>query len=189
MTTKITADDRILVTGAAGFLGSHIVPALRKAFPGAALLTVGRKDYDLLNQAAATQMFADLKPTIVVHLAAKIGGILANRSYPADFCYENLLSTVLVFEADHRAGARKLIGFMGGCSYPATARSPIAEDQFWQGYPQPESTPIRRPSSCSCCFPARTASSTASIPSCWCRATCMASTTISIWKLRTSYRR
>ncbi len=114
---------------------------MQKAFPGAALLTVGRKDYDLLDQSAAARMFAELRPTIVVHLAAKIGGILANRTYPADFCYENVLGTVLVFEAARRAGVRKLIGFMGGCSYPATARSPIGEDQFWQGYPQPESAP------------------------------------------------
>jgi GDP-L-fucose synthase len=141
MTTEITKNDRILVTGAAGFLGSHITPALQSAFPEAAVLPVGRKDYDLLDQAAVTRMFTEQRPTIIVHLAAKIGGILANRTYPADFCYENLLSTVLVFEAAHRAGVRKLIGFMGGCSYPATARSPIDEAQFWQGYPQPESAP------------------------------------------------
>jgi GDP-L-fucose synthase len=141
MTTSVTKSDRILVTGAAGFLGSHIVPALERAFPDARQMTVGRSDYDLLDQSAATRMFADLKPTIVVHLAAKVGGILANRTYPADFCYENLFGTVLVFEAARRAGVRKLVGFMGGCSYPATASSPIGEDQFWQGYPQAELAP------------------------------------------------
>ena len=81
------------------------------------------------------------RPTFLVHLAAKVGGILANRTYPADFCRENLLSTVLVFEHARRARVRKFVGFMGGCSYPAKATSPIGEDQFWQGYPQPESAP------------------------------------------------
>jgi GDP-L-fucose synthase len=141
MTTTISPADRILVTGAAGFLGSHIVPSLRQAFPQSTLLTVGRKDYDLLHETEVERMFREQRPTIIVHLAAKIGGILANRTYPADFCYENLISTVLVFEHARRAKVRKLIGFMGGCSYPATACSPIGEDQFWQGYPQPESAP------------------------------------------------
>ena len=98
------------------------------------------------HEAEVERMFCEQRPTILVHLAAKVGGILANRTYPADFCYENLVSTVLVFEHARRAGVRKLIGFMGGCSYPAAARSPIGEDQFWQGYPQPESAPIRRQS-------------------------------------------
>ena len=141
MATEITPDDRILVTGAGGFLAAHIVPALRNAFPQATLLTVRRKDYDLLHETEVERMFRQERPTILVHLAAKVGGILANRTYPADFCYENLVSTVLVFESARRAGVRKLVGFMGGCSYPAAARSPIGEDQFWQGYPQPESAP------------------------------------------------
>jgi GDP-L-fucose synthase len=139
MPFEVTQNDRILVTGAAGFLGSHVVPALEKAFPAATVLPVARKDYDLLDQAAVARVFADLKPTVVVHLAARVGGIYANRTYRADFCYENLLNEVLVFEAAHRSGVRKLVTFMGGCSYPAAARSPIGEDQFWQGFPHPSS--------------------------------------------------
>lgn len=141
MATTIRKDDRILVTGASGFLGAHVVPALRSAFPQAALLTVRRKDYDLLDENEVERMFREQRPTILVHLAARVGGILANRTYPAVFCYENLVSTALVFEHACRAAVRKLVGFMGGCSYPAAARSPIGEDQFWQGYPQPESAP------------------------------------------------
>lgn len=139
MTTTVTRDDRLLITGASGFLGSHVVPVLRKAFPDTALLTVRRKDYDLLREAEVERMFRDLKPTVVIHLAAKVGGILANRDFPADFCYENLLNNTLVFEHARRARIRKLVTFMGGCSYPADAKSPIDESQFWRGYPQSES--------------------------------------------------
>ncbi len=141
MATAVTNKDRILVTGASGFLGSHITPVLRRAFPETMLQAVRRKDYDLLHEADVERMFREQKPTLVVHLAAKVGGILANREYPADFCYENLLQGALVFEHARRAKVRKLVTFMGGCSYPADARSPIDESQFWKGYPQGESAP------------------------------------------------
>jgi GDP-L-fucose synthase len=84
-------------------------------------------------------MFREVKPSIMVHLAAKVGGILANRDFPADFAYENLLINTLVFEQARRANLRKLVTFVGGCSYPADAKSPIDESQFWRGYPQKES--------------------------------------------------
>lgn len=86
-------------------------------------------------------MFLRHKPDVVVHLAGYVGGIGANRAYPADFYYRNTLLTAHVFHQSAISGVRKLIYPFGGCSYPAKAASPIGEDQLWQGYPQPESAP------------------------------------------------
>ncbi len=130
---------RILVTGANGFLGHHIVPELKKAFPAAELVTVTRRDYELLEPGAPARMFRDIHPDGVVHLAAKSGGILDNRQRPADYFYENLAMNTAVLHEACKAGVRKLVTFMGGCSYPATAVSPIGEDQMWNGFPQRES--------------------------------------------------
>ena len=129
---------RILVTGATGFLGHHIVPALRASF-GAEVIGVGRKDYDLLEPDRAETMLAAIKPDAVVHLAARVGGIIANKKYPADFFYQNVTINTALFHAAYKAGVNKLLTLMGGCSYPAKATSPIGEDQMWNGYPQAES--------------------------------------------------
>lgn len=130
---------RILITGATGFLGHHIVPALRAAFADAELVAVGRRECDLLEPGAAARLMADTRPNAVVHLAAKSGGIQDNRKRPADYFYENLAMNTAVFEAAFRAGASKFLTLMGGCSYPATSVSPIGEDQMWNGFPQIES--------------------------------------------------
>jgi GDP-L-fucose synthase len=131
---------RILVTGATGFLGRHIVPALQRELK-AEIIGVGRRDYDLLDPAQAAKMLQNVRPDAVVHLAAKVGGIIANKAYPADFAYENLAINTQTFHACFKAGVGKFLTVMGGCSYPAQAASPIGEDQMWQGYPQPESAP------------------------------------------------
>ena len=94
-----------------------------------------------MRQLDVARMFEDLRPEIVFHLAAYVGGILANRDKPADFCYRNLVLGAEVIHQAQQAGVKKYITLMGGCSYPAHAPSPIEETQLWQGYPQPESAP------------------------------------------------
>ncbi|MFH1969794.1 MAG: NAD-dependent epimerase/dehydratase family protein, partial [Verrucomicrobiota bacterium] len=126
------------MTGATGFLGHHIVPALRASFD-AEVIGVGRKDYDLLKAGQSEVMLADIKPDAVVHLAARVGGIVANIKYPAEFFYQNVIINTALFHAAYKAGVKKLLTLMGGCSYPAMASSPIGEDQMWDGYPQAES--------------------------------------------------
>ncbi len=131
----------ILITGASGFLGSHVVPVLARRYPEAELIPLGSKDYDLTEQDRVRQMFADHRPELVVALAGYVGGIGANVAYPADFFYRNLVIQTLTIHEAWKAGVEKLLTVMGGCSYPAAASSPISEDQMWEGLPAFESAP------------------------------------------------
>ncbi|MBP5786587.1 MAG: NAD-dependent epimerase/dehydratase family protein [Kiritimatiellae bacterium] len=130
---------RILVTGATGFLAHHLLPILRREFPDAELVPVSRADADLLLPGAPADLLARVRPDLVVHMAAKSAGILANRLRPADFFYENLCMNLHMFHESFLAGVKKFVTFMGGCSYPHDAVSPIGEDQMWNGFPQRES--------------------------------------------------
>ncbi len=131
--------ERIVVTGATGFLGRHLLPLLEARYDTERVVGLCSRDYDLMDAVQVRRMFDERKPDVVVHLAAYSGGIGANRAFPADFYYRNTLLTALVFEEAARHKVKKLIYTMGGCSYPATATSPIDESQMWNGYPQPES--------------------------------------------------
>jgi GDP-L-fucose synthase len=130
---------RVLVTGAGGFVGRNLVPLLEQA--RCELLLPARRDHDLTEQLAVRRLLTQAQPDVVVHLAGLVGGILANDRHPADFYYQNLIMGTLMLEEAWRAGAHKYVTLIGGCSYPATAPSPIAEDRLWDGYPQRESAP------------------------------------------------
>ncbi len=131
----------IVVTGAGGFLGRHVVPVLQQHYGRETVVPLTRSQYDLEDRNQVRSMLRHYRPEVVVHLAAYVGGIGANRRWPADFFFRNTLLTVLMFEEACRQGVRKLVYPMGGCSYPARATSPIGEDQMWDGYPQPDSAP------------------------------------------------
>jgi GDP-L-fucose synthase len=130
---------RIVVTGSTGFLGHHVMPRLKAAFPEAELIGLGRSDYDLLQPGMPAKMLKEHQPDCVVHMAAKSGGIITNKKCPADFFYENLVMNTHTLHESCKAGVKKFVTFMGGCSYPSDARSPIDEGQMWKGYPQIES--------------------------------------------------
>lgn len=131
---------KILVTGATGFLGGHLMPVLVKKYGLDNVVGLSSKDYDLMDPLQVKRMFKDHKPDVLVHLAAYSGGIGANKTYPADFYFQNTLLTTLVFQEAAVNKVKKLLYPMGGCSYPAKARSPIDESQMWEGYPQLESS-------------------------------------------------
>ncbi len=130
---------RVVVTGATGFLGHHLMPILQKRYGEDSVTGLSSRDYDLTDASQVRAMFEELKPEILVHLAAYSGGIGVNRIYPADFFYRNILLMSLVFQDAAKFGVKKLIFPIGGCSYPAKASSPIDEGQMWDGYPQQES--------------------------------------------------
>ena len=135
---KLTRN-RILVTGATGFLGRHAVPHLKHAVPDRTIVAVGRNGGDLTTLDGASRLLNEARPDVVVHLAAYSGGIGANRTWPADFYFRNIMMVSCMYEAAAKCDVKKIVYTMGGCSYPATATSPIGEDQMWAGYPQPDS--------------------------------------------------
>jgi GDP-L-fucose synthase len=131
---------RIVVTGGAGFLGTHTVAALRAA--GCRNVLVPRsRDYDLTREEAVERLFADLRPQVVIHLAAKVGGIGANRVKPGQFFYDNLMMGALLMEHARRASVAKLVTVGTVCSYPRVVPIPFREETLWDGYPEPTNAP------------------------------------------------
>jgi GDP-L-fucose synthase len=134
------ATRRVLVTGGAGFLGSHLVRALRAM--GRQDVFVPRKaEYDLTREDAVERLYADARPDIVIHLAAVVGGIGANRENPGRFFYDNLMMGALLMEHARRAGVQKFVAVGTICAYPKFTAVPFREDDLWNGYPEETNAP------------------------------------------------
>lgn len=131
---------RVIVTGGAGFLGSFVVEKLRER-RAANILVPRSKNYDLRNLAAIRRMLSDARPDIVIHLAARVGGIGANRAHPAEFFYDNLMMGVQLLDECWRAGVRKFVAVGTVCAYPKFTRVPFREDELWNGYPEETNAP------------------------------------------------
>jgi GDP-L-fucose synthase len=133
-------DKRVLVTGGGGFLGSHVVEKLQET-GCSQVFVVRRREYDLTREDQVSRMFHDHPTDIVMHLAGLVGGIGANKSWPADFFYQNLMMGALTLHHAWKNGVQKVVCAGAGCGYPEGAPIPLKEESFWDGFPQPDSAP------------------------------------------------
>jgi GDP-L-fucose synthase len=131
---------RIVVTGGAGFLGSYIIEGLQKR--GCKNILIPKiEEYNLVNPTDVIRMYDDMKPDIVIHLAAVVGGIGANRQHPGKFFYENLMMGVQLIEQARLRNLEKIVALGTVCSYPKFTPVPFKEDDLWNGYPEETNAP------------------------------------------------
>ena len=132
--------ERVTVTGGAGFLGGYVVGELRRR--GATEIFVPRSaDYDLVDMDAVKRLYRDARPTVVLHLAARVGGIGANQDNPGKFFYDNLMMGVQLIEAARHVGVKKMVALGTICAYPKFCPVPFKEEDIWNGYPEETNAP------------------------------------------------
>ena len=130
----------VVVTGGAGFLGSYVVEKLRQR--GCQQLVVPRsREYDLREKEAIVGLLREVRPHLIVHLAAVVGGIGANRRHPGQFFYENAMMGIQLIEAARRAGVEKFVCAGTICAYPKYTPVPFQEQDLWNGYPEETNAP------------------------------------------------
>lgn len=131
---------RILVTGGAGFLGRYVVDRLLNR--GCKELFIPRKSqFDLTRESAVKELYRQARPQVVIHLAAVVGGIGANKASPGRFFYDNATMGALLMEHARTAGVEKFVGIGTICSYPKLSPVPFREEDLWNGYPEETNAP------------------------------------------------
>jgi GDP-L-fucose synthase len=131
---------RVTVTGGAGFLGSFVVAKLRDR--GCQDVFIPRsRDYDLVEMGSVKRLYRDARPDILIHLAARVGGIGANRANPGKFFYDNLLMGTQLIEQGRLFNIGKFVAIGTVCSYPKFASVPFREEDLWNGYPEETNAP------------------------------------------------
>ena len=133
-------DQRVIVTGGAGFLGRHVCDALLPFGPSVIVVPRSR-DYDLRRRFDIERLLDDVEPDVIIHLAAVVGGIGANRKHPGRYFYDNAIMGIELMEAACQAGIKKMVTAGTICAYPKFATVPFKEDDLWSGYPEETNAP------------------------------------------------
>ena len=129
-----------LITGGSGLVGKNLSNSLKK-IKLKKIILVNSKMYDLTKMRDCEKMFKKFKPNIIYNFAAKVGGILDNKKYPADYYFHNTMISSNVFECCRIYKVKKLINIGAGCGYPLNIKEPLEEKNIFNGLPQPESLP------------------------------------------------
>jgi GDP-L-fucose synthase len=133
---------RVVVTGGAGFLGSAVMERLRqRGCPPASTVAVRKADFDLVHEDDVRRMYEAHRPDVVIHLAAVVGGIGANRENPGSFYYQNMVMGAMLMEYARLAGVEKFVAVGTICAYPKFTPVPFREEDLWSGYPEETNAP------------------------------------------------
>jgi GDP-L-fucose synthase len=133
-------ENRFVVTGGSGFLGRSVVRALQAR--GATHITIPRSaEYDLRDHSAVLRLLNDAHPDVIIHMAAVVGGIGANRAHPAEFLYSNLMMGTQLMHEAWSAGVKKFVTLGTVCAYPKFTPVPFREESLWEGYPEETNAP------------------------------------------------